>query len=61
MTYQREEGCIMSKQIKFTDSDYDKALIKKIAEYQKSHGLSSFIAAVRKLCEDAIQVEKITH
>ncbi len=51
----------MSKQIKFNDSDYDKELIKKITEYQKAHGLSSFIAAVRKLCEDAIQVEKITH
>lgn len=51
----------MSKQIKFTDSDGDMELIKKITEYQKAHGLSSFIAAVRKLCNDAIQIEKIRH
>jgi hypothetical protein len=51
----------MSKQIKFTDSDGDMELIKKITEYQKAHGLSSFIAAVRKLCNDSIQIEKIRH
>lgn len=49
----------MSKQVSFRDSDED--LIKKILEYQKAHGLPSFVSAVRKLCEDAIQVEKITH
>ena len=42
----------MSKQIKFNDSDGDMELIKKITEYQKAHGLPSFIAAVRKLCND---------
>ena len=51
----------MSKRIAFTDSDKDRELVEKITEYQKAHRLPSFIAAVRKLCEDAILVEKITH
>ena len=49
----------MSKIIKFIDDDKD--LIDKIKEYQKAHGLSSFVAAVRKLCKDALEIEKIRH
>ena len=41
--------------------DDDKELVKRIEEYQKAHGLSSFIAAVRKLCKDALAVAEITH
>lgn len=47
------------KTIKFNENDAD--LIKRIIEYQKAHGLSSFIGAVRKLCKDALEIEKITH
>lgn len=49
----------MAKVIKFIDDDKD--LIDKIKEYQKAHGLSSFVAAVRKLCKDALEIEKIRH
>ena len=49
----------MSKIITFTDND--EALIAKIKEYQKAHGLSSFVAAVRKLCSDALEIAKIQH
>ena len=49
----------MSKMIKFIDDDQD--LINKIREYQKAHGLSSGVAAVRKLCKDALEIEKIRH
>lgn len=49
----------MEKHIKFNDSDEER--IKAITEYQKAHGLSSFISAVRKLWKDAIQIEKIRH
>ena len=49
----------MAKIIKFIDDD--KELIDKIKEYQKAHGLSSFVAAVRKLCRDALEIEKIRH
>ena len=49
----------MAKIIKFIDDDKD--LIDKIKEYQKAHGLSSFVAAVRKLCKDALEIEKIRH
>ncbi len=49
----------MSKIIKFIDDD--KELIDKIKEYQIAHGLSSFVAAVRKLCKDALEIEKIRH
>lgn len=49
----------MSKMIKLIDDDQD--LIDKIKEYQKAHGLSSFVAAVRKLCKDALEIEKIRH
>lgn len=45
--------------VKFNDNDAD--LIKRIVEYQKAHGLSSFIGAVRKLCKDALEIEKIRH
>ena len=47
------------KQIKFNESDAD--LIKKIIEYQKAHALSSFIGAIRKLCNVALEIEKIRH
>lgn len=49
----------MSKKVEFTDND--EALIVKIKEYQKAHGLSSFVAAVRKLCSDALEIAKIQH
>ena len=39
----------------------DKELVDKIKEYQTAHGLPSFISAVRKLCNDALEIEKITH
>lgn len=45
--------------VKFIDDDEE--LIKQIEEYQKAHGLSSFVAAVRKLCKDALAVAEITH
>lgn len=49
----------MSKHIVFNDSD--ESLIKEIKSYQMAHGLPSFVAAVRKLCKDALQVARITH
>lgn len=45
--------------VKFNENDAD--LIKSIIEYQKAHGLSSFIGAIRKLCKDALEIEKIRH
>lgn len=51
----------MVKTATFRDNDRDQELVKKIIEYQKAHGLSSFIDAVRKLCNDAIEIEKIRH
>ena len=47
------------KTVKFNDNDAD--LIKRIVEYQMAHGLSSFIGAIRKLCKDALEIEKIRH
>lgn len=47
----------MEKQIKFNDSDND--LIKAIMEYQKEQGISSFVGAVRKLCQDALVIKKV--
>lgn len=49
----------MSKVVNFIDSDAD--LIRQITEYQKAHGLSSFVGAVRKLCRDALEIAKIQH
>ena len=46
----------MARMVKFIDKD--KELLMKISEYQKAHGLSSFIDAVRKLCSDALEIEK---
>jgi len=47
------------KNIRFTDSD--KELIEMIIDYQNNHGLTSFVSAVRKLCKDALEIEKIRH
>lgn len=49
----------MPKHLVFTDNDKD--LIEKIKDYQLAHGLPSFISAVRKLCSDALVIEKIRH
>ena len=49
----------MGKQVNFKDSD--KELIERIKEFQKAHGLPSFISAIRKLCNDALEIEKIRH
>lgn len=48
----------MSKGITFTDAD--KELIRQIEQYQKTNGYSSFVAAVRKLCHDALALKKIS-
>lgn len=44
------------RRITFLDSD--NVLIAQIKEYQAAHGLPSFVAAVRKLCRDALEIEK---
>lgn len=49
------------KMIQFTDSDNDKLLVARIKEYADAHGISSFIGAVRQLCNIALEVEKIRH
>ena len=51
----------MTKYAVFNDSTEDKSLVEQIMQYQKAHGLPSFISAVRKLCRDALAVAKITH
>lgn len=55
----QQEVRIMTAMVKFIESD--ETLINAIKEYQRAHGLSSFTAAVRKLCGDAIIIEKIRH
>ena len=47
------------RRITFLDSD--NVLIAQIKEYQAANGLPSFVAAVRKLCRDALEIEKIRH
>lgn len=47
----------MGKTATFTDKDQD--LIRRIQQYQKEKKLSSFIDAVRQLCNDALQLKKI--
>lgn len=49
----------MGKQMRFNDSD--QALIERIEEYRKAHGLKHFIDAVRKLCSDALEIARIQH
>ena len=48
----------MAKNITFTNQD--EKLIKQIEAFQKSSGLPSFVSAVRKLCNDALQLKQIT-
>ncbi len=47
----------MSKKITFNDNDEN--LVERIIEYQKAHGLPSFVSAVRKLCDDALKIKEI--
>lgn len=46
------------KTIGFIESDSDKDLIEKIDNYRKENNLS-FIGAVRKLCVDALNVNRV--
>lgn len=47
----------MSKGITFVDRDAE--LIKQIENFQKEQGLSSFIAAVRILCENGLHMSNV--
>lgn len=44
----------MPHTIKFTDSDEDKALIKRIDEYQKQNKLPNRTETIRHLCDIAL-------
>lgn len=48
----------MKKTATFTEKDTE--LIRRIEQYQRERGLSHFIDAVRQLCDDALQLKKIT-
>ena len=48
----------MSKSVVFNEKD--KKLIKRIEKYQESKGLTSFVAAVIELCDDALTLKKIS-
>lgn len=37
----------------------DKELVREIEKYQHRNEMNSFIDAVRKLCADALEIEKI--
>lgn len=50
----------MSKIATFGDSKEDKELVKKIITYQKQKKYTSFIAAVRDLCNRALKLQEIT-
>lgn len=47
------------KYVRFNGNERDKNLVKKIMDYQKKRGLSSFIGAVRNLCEDALDYKEV--
>lgn len=53
MVFIREVKSVMTKHLVFNDTDGDKSLMHEIMEYQKAHGMTSFISAVRKLYKDA--------
>lgn len=48
----------MKKTATFTNKDVE--LVKRIQQYQKEQGFSNFIDAIRKLCDDALQLKSIT-
>ncbi len=43
-----------------TFGDKDAQLIRRIVAYQKEKGISSFVEAVRQLCEKALKFNEIT-
>lgn len=47
----------MGKQVTFNQNDEE--LVCRITEYQNAHGLSSFVSAIRKLCNDALKIAEI--
>lgn len=48
----------MGKGVTFGDKDAQ--LIRRIVTYQKEKGISSFVEAVRQLCEKALKFNEIT-
>jgi len=48
----------VKKTASFTDKDAK--LIEEIQRYQKSKDLSTFVAAVRELCRDALVIKQAT-
>jgi hypothetical protein len=48
----------MGKGVTFGDKDAQ--LIRRIVAYQKEKGISSFVEAVRQLCEKALKFNEIT-
>ena len=49
----------MGKTVTFNDQDMD--LIQRIEQYRKKKKLSSFVAAVRELCDAALQLKRIVN
>ena len=58
LTIIKKEGNSMGKGVNFVDKDNE--LIRKIEAYQKEKGISSFVEAVRQLCEKALKFNEIT-
>ena len=52
------EVLTMGKSVTFGDKDAQ--LIRRIVAYQKEKGISSFVEAVRQLCEKALKFNEIT-
>lgn len=48
----------MKKTVTFTDAD--EKLVKKITQFQKANGHKSFVAAVRELCGNALDLKRIS-
>lgn len=45
--------------VRFNNDERDTKLVKRIAEYKEKQGLSSFVEAVRILCEDALDYKEV--
>lgn len=50
----------MSKGLSFNKSKRDIKIVKDIEHYQHKNEISSFVEAVRRLCEIALKIEEIT-
>ena len=49
----------MQRKVTFTESNRDQKIVQGILEYKKKQGLTTFIDAVRNICEIGLDYKRV--